>query len=80
VNDYRIEEARRLLRESELPVLDIALEVGSNTKSTFNASLKRITGQTPTVYRDAQARSKQREKDPQGYESRELDDSSCTTR
>lgn len=50
---YRIEAAQALLRadEGDQTILDIALSVGFNSKSTFNAAFKRVTGQTPSDYR-----------------------------
>jgi AraC-like DNA-binding protein len=54
VNSYRIEEAKRLLRDpaaAERTVLEIAFAVGFNAKSTFNAAFKKVTGMTPTVWR-----------------------------
>ncbi|AUG53668.1 AraC family transcriptional regulator [Thalassospira marina] len=52
VNEYRIEEATRLLmKEPDRTILDIAVEVGFNSKSTFNLAFKKITGHTPSSYR-----------------------------
>lgn len=51
VNGYRIEQACSLLKDSDLNILTIAMEVGFNSRSTFNAAFKRITSQTPSQYR-----------------------------
>lgn len=53
INGHRIEAACTLLGESDLAVLEISEAVGYNSKSTFNANFKRITGQTPTEWRRA---------------------------
>lgn len=53
VNAARIDEARRLLRESGMSVLDIALAVGFNSRSTFNAAFKKHAGATPSQFRAA---------------------------
>lgn len=54
VNSARIEEARAVLvLEPERTVLDIALSVGFNSKSTFNLAFKKITGETPSAVREA---------------------------
>ena len=54
VNRYRVAAAQeRLLEYPHIPVLDIALRVGFNSKSPFNAAFKRVTGMTPTAYRTA---------------------------
>lgn len=47
----RIEEAKRLLRETDLGVLEVALAVGYNSPSHLATQFKRITGVTPSVYR-----------------------------
>ncbi|WP_258549076.1 helix-turn-helix domain-containing protein [Thalassospira profundimaris] len=52
VNSARIAEARRiLLGEPDRPILDVALAVGFNSKSTFNLAFKKITGETPSSLR-----------------------------
>jgi AraC-like DNA-binding protein len=54
VNGYRVEEAKRRLRDHELAhqtILAVALESGFRSKSTFNKIFKRFTGTTPSQYR-----------------------------
>lgn len=54
VNRYRVEEAKRILREQaheELPVLDVAALAGFNSKATFNRFFKKFAGVTPSQYR-----------------------------
>lgn len=52
VNSVRVHKAARLLcSEPERTILDIATEVGFNSKSTFNLAFKRVTGVTPSTYR-----------------------------
>ncbi|UKB82314.1 AraC family transcriptional regulator [Chryseobacterium sp. MEBOG06] len=54
VNEYRIEKAMQILKDSsqqELTVLEILYRVGFNSKSSFNTSFKKYTGKTPTDYR-----------------------------
>lgn len=52
VSRYRITHAQRMLTESpERTVLDVALEVGFNAKSTFNSAFRRHTGMTPREFR-----------------------------
>jgi len=54
VNAARIQEARAvLLLEPDRTILDIALSVGFNSKSTFNLAFKKITGDTPSAVREA---------------------------
>ena len=52
VNRHRIEQSKHLLLQSPaLSVLEIAMAVGFNAKSTFNAAFRRLTGVTPREYR-----------------------------
>lgn len=55
INDYintcRIEEARTLLRETDLPVEDIAQKVGFANIKYFYVLFKKHTGVTPAKYR-----------------------------
>jgi AraC family transcriptional regulator len=49
----RLEEARRLLRETNLSVAEVALEIGYQSPSHFATLFKRHTGVTPKQYRTA---------------------------
>ncbi len=51
VNEYRIEEAKRLLALSDLPVTTIIFEAGFQTKSNFNREFLRVVGMSPSDYR-----------------------------
>lgn len=52
INEYRIEDAKILLRnQSQLTVLEILYEVGFNSKSSFYTAFKKETGITPSDYR-----------------------------
>lgn len=53
VNAYRIAEAKELLAATDETVLAITYEVGFNARSSFYNAFKRVTGQTPTKYRQA---------------------------
>jgi AraC-like DNA-binding protein len=53
VNEYRIAEARRLLKETDLAVTQVMLQSGFQTKSNFNREFLRATGMTPSDYRKA---------------------------
>ena len=53
VNKYRVEEFKyRLQREDsdKFTLLGLAYECGFNSKSTFNHTFKKFTGQTPKEY------------------------------
>jgi AraC-like DNA-binding protein len=54
VNGYRVEHAKRLLREApNETVLSIAMIVGFNSKSAFHAAFRRCTGATPSDFRES---------------------------
>ncbi|BAY48218.1 AraC family transcriptional regulator [Scytonema sp. HK-05] len=47
----RIEAAKRLLRETDLGVLEVASSVGYNSPSHLATQFKPLTGVTPSAYR-----------------------------
>ncbi len=51
---WRVEAAKERLVLSTNSVLEIAIEVGFNSRSTFYKAFNRETGLTPTAYRQAQ--------------------------
>lgn len=55
LNDWRIGAAKKLLKdEPELKVLEIALDCGFRSKSTFNSVFLKSTGMTPKEYQETQ--------------------------
>lgn len=52
----RIERASALLRDTDLPILDIAFDTGWNSLGTFGRTFRDITGESPTALR-ARARA-----------------------
>lgn len=51
VTDRRMEDAKSLLKETDLPVKEIAKEVGYSDVNTFIRRFKAKTGSTPTEFR-----------------------------
>ncbi|MDR4950875.1 helix-turn-helix domain-containing protein [Chryseobacterium sp. ES2] len=53
VNEYRVDYAKKLLKEpnSKLSILGIAYESGFNSKTSFNTTFKKVTGQTPSEFK-----------------------------
>ena len=54
INTYRVEKAKELLVKEEmnkLSMLGIAFESGFNSKTSFNKTFKKITGQTPSDFK-----------------------------
>jgi AraC family transcriptional regulator len=47
----RIERAKMLLEERKLSVTEIGLDVGFSETSSFTATFRKVTGETPTGYR-----------------------------
>ncbi len=56
INEYRIEEVKKLLADEEYSkytLTSIAFEAGFNSKSSFNSVFKTATGMTPSQFKDA---------------------------
>ncbi|ANH06853.1 AraC family transcriptional regulator [Shinella sp. HZN7] len=51
INDFRIAEACRLLRDTDMPVTSAMLESGFQTKSNFNREFRRVTAMSPATWR-----------------------------
>ena len=61
INSYRIDDFERILdngSNSKKTILEIAYEVGFNSKSAFNRAFKKQTGITPKEYKKSIHRSK----------------------
>ena len=53
IHQHRIADAQKLLLDyPDRSILEIAFEVGYNSKSTFNAAFKRLADCSPSTYRD----------------------------
>jgi AraC-like DNA-binding protein len=57
LNHYRITRAARLLEETGMKVLEVAMEVGFDNLSYFISTFKRHTGMTPSQYRSMRGRA-----------------------
>ena len=53
VNQHRVENAKQLLLDQshDYTILAIAFESGFNSKTSFNTTFKKLTGQTPTEFK-----------------------------
>jgi len=47
----RVERAKQLLKHTDRPIVDIALECGFNSHSHLSKQFRQLTGMTPKVYR-----------------------------
>ncbi len=59
--DLRLQKAQRLLRETTLPVSDVAAEVGYANPAKFSSAFKKRFGVSPTEYKKQQAESEEAE-------------------
>ncbi|MBR8537616.1 AraC family transcriptional regulator [Carboxylicivirga sediminis] len=56
VNKFRVEKAKVMLIDSQndkLSILGVAFESGFSSKTSFNTTFKKMTGQTPSEYKKA---------------------------
>lgn len=51
INDYRIKQAVHLLKETELPIMEVCLECGYNNLGNFLREFRNCTNTTPLQYR-----------------------------
>jgi AraC-like DNA-binding protein len=51
LNEVRIQRAKELLRDKDWTVARIAMESGYDNLSNFNRQFRKMTGQTPRIYR-----------------------------
>jgi AraC-like DNA-binding protein len=56
VGQTRITKARDLLRNSNLRVSEIAFAVGFQSLSQFNRTFKKLSGRSPSAFREANSR------------------------
>lgn len=53
LNEYRVEDAKRLLKETDANISIIAKEVGFNSMASFNRVFRDFTGLSPSKYRSS---------------------------
>lgn len=51
LNYFRVEKSKKLLEDTTLSLLEIALEVGFTNQNYYTIVFKKITNQTPSAYR-----------------------------
>lgn len=52
INDYRVAKAKELLKQKiDLPITEVMMASGFNTKSQFHREFSRVTGMSPSGYR-----------------------------
>lgn len=52
ISSFRVRRAAELLTSTDLPVTDVMLEAGFQSKSSFNTEFRRVCGMTPSDYRN----------------------------
>jgi AraC family transcriptional regulator len=60
LSSLRLDRARKLLAETELPVSEVAAMVGYQSQSHFTKVFKSVTGLTPRAYRESSKQSQGR--------------------
>ena len=53
ITQRRIEQAKLLLAQSNLPIIDVAARVGFVDQSHFTTTFRKCTSMTPRIYRNA---------------------------
>lgn len=53
LNEFRVEDAKRMLHDPDIPIQVLAFEVGFNSLASFNRVFREVTGETPSHYRAA---------------------------
>ncbi len=48
---YRVNKAIEIMRSTNLPLVDIGIEVGFQNRQTFTSTFKKFTGYTPSIFR-----------------------------
>ena len=51
LNELRIKQAKKLLANKNFAIIDVAVEVGFNNRQNFAVAFKKLTGTTPSEYR-----------------------------
>lgn len=51
LNEFRVDDAKRMLHDRAIPIQVVASEVGFNSLASFNRAFREITSITPTQYR-----------------------------
>ena len=57
INRYRVDHARERLTAEGASILQVAMDAGFNSKSSFYSAFRKIVGQTPSQYRQRQIAS-----------------------
>jgi AraC family transcriptional regulator len=68
--DRRIDEAKRLMMESRMPLVEIALDSGFCSQSHFTEAFRRRVGTSPGRWRAAQSKTQTRQLPPPGTRSK----------
>lgn len=51
LNEFRVDDAKRMLHDPAIAIQVVAAEVGFNSLASFNRAFREITSITPTQYR-----------------------------
>lgn len=62
LNDLRIRKSLQLMDETNMSILEIAIQVGFDDQSYYTKIFKKVTGKTPRQYKNAQATDRFKER------------------
>src|SRR5262249_21661238 len=51
LRQHRLEQAMKMLRDTDVSVVSVAAELGYSSQTAFAAAFKKLTGETPTDWR-----------------------------
>ena len=51
LNHFRVEKSKKLLSDTDMSILDVAVAVGFNNQNYYSTVFKKFTGETPFSYR-----------------------------
>jgi AraC-like DNA-binding protein len=57
LNEFRVDDAKRMLHDHAIPIQVVASEVGFNSLASFNRAFREITSLTPSQYRQTSTAS-----------------------
>lgn len=55
VNEYRVANAKELLQCTDMKIMNVGIASGFNNKASFNHAFKKLTGMSPSAYRECHA-------------------------
>ncbi|WP_168188948.1 helix-turn-helix domain-containing protein [Thiomicrorhabdus sediminis] len=64
INGLKVEQAKKMLKDTNLSLSEISMSLGYSTNSHFTRAFKNVTGLTPSIFRSHQIGSKRKSNEP----------------